>query len=179
MILWFNYNVMEVAAVLMFDLAYISVTTNEFLPGDNKDLLNWIEIEWTQHGPAQVQRDNSPDNSARLATAFLRSSSISSAYTGWNSLVCLVLASMDFPFLQFFFVFLLLFFNSMAILCLSVLGRYTPLSGDLHWLKPLTLAIRWYVRAFRAAILVQHDGTLQPTRIKICMMEKKLYLKMA
>ena len=84
-----------------------------------------------------------------------------------------------FLFFSFFFVFLLLFFNSMAILCLSVLGRYTPLSGYLHWLKPLTLAIRWYVRAFRAAILVQHDGTLQPTRIKICMMEKKLYLKMA
>ena len=42
MILWFDYNIMNVANVVMFYLAIISDATNEFLPGDNKDLLNWI-----------------------------------------------------------------------------------------------------------------------------------------
>ena len=39
MILWFNYNVIDVVNVDLFYLVSISDTTNEFLPGDNKDLL--------------------------------------------------------------------------------------------------------------------------------------------
>ena len=39
MILWFNYNVMDMENV-MFYLVIISDTTNEFLPEDNTDLLN-------------------------------------------------------------------------------------------------------------------------------------------
>ena len=38
-ILWSNY-VMDVVNVVMFYLIIISDATNEFLPGDNKDLLN-------------------------------------------------------------------------------------------------------------------------------------------
>ena len=41
MILWFNHNVMDVVNVFMFYLVTISDTTIDFLPGDNKDLLNW------------------------------------------------------------------------------------------------------------------------------------------
>ena len=40
MIIWSNYNVMDVVNVVMFYLAIISDVTNEFLPGDDKDLLN-------------------------------------------------------------------------------------------------------------------------------------------
>ena len=40
MILWFNYNAMGVVHVVMFSLVIISDATNNFLPGDNKDLLN-------------------------------------------------------------------------------------------------------------------------------------------
>ena len=35
-----NYNVMNVITVAMFYLAIIFHDKNEFLPGDNKDLLN-------------------------------------------------------------------------------------------------------------------------------------------
>ena len=38
--LWFNYNVMDAVNVVMLYLAIIYDTTNEFLPGENKDLLN-------------------------------------------------------------------------------------------------------------------------------------------
>ena len=34
---------MDVVNVVMFYLVIIFDATNEFLPGDNKDLLNWIE----------------------------------------------------------------------------------------------------------------------------------------
>ena len=41
MILWFNCNVMDMVNLeLMFYEVSISDTTNEILPGDNKDLLN-------------------------------------------------------------------------------------------------------------------------------------------
>ena len=40
MILWFNYNVMDVVNVVTFYLVIISDATNEFLSGYNKDLLN-------------------------------------------------------------------------------------------------------------------------------------------
>ena len=33
---------MDVVNVVIFYLAIISDTTNDFLPGNNKDLLNWI-----------------------------------------------------------------------------------------------------------------------------------------
>ena len=39
MILWLNYNVMDVVNVVMFYLVIISDATNEFLPTDDKDLL--------------------------------------------------------------------------------------------------------------------------------------------
>ena len=39
MVLWFNYNVMDVVDVVTLYFVFISDTTNEFLPGD-KDLLN-------------------------------------------------------------------------------------------------------------------------------------------
>ena len=42
MILWFNYNVMDVRNVVMFYLVSIADTTNEFLPADNTDLLNFL-----------------------------------------------------------------------------------------------------------------------------------------
>ena len=35
---------MDVVSELLFYLVIISDTTNEFLPGDNKDLLNWTEL---------------------------------------------------------------------------------------------------------------------------------------
>ena len=44
MILWFNHNVMDVVNVVTFYSVFISDTTNEFLPGDAKDLLNWTEL---------------------------------------------------------------------------------------------------------------------------------------
>ena len=34
---------MDVLDVVMFYLVIIPDATNEFLPGDDKDLLNWIE----------------------------------------------------------------------------------------------------------------------------------------
>ena len=37
MILWFNYNVMNVVNIVMFYLIIIFYATNEFLPADNKD----------------------------------------------------------------------------------------------------------------------------------------------
>ena len=40
MILWFNYNAVDVVNVVMFYLVIISDTTSESLPGDYKDLLN-------------------------------------------------------------------------------------------------------------------------------------------
>ena len=40
MILWFGYNVMDVVDVVMFYLVIVSDATDEFLPGNNKDLLN-------------------------------------------------------------------------------------------------------------------------------------------
>ena len=43
MILWFNYNVLDAVNVVVFYLVIISDATNEFLPEDDKDLLNWIE----------------------------------------------------------------------------------------------------------------------------------------
>ena len=39
MILWCNFNFVDVMNVFMFYLVIISDATNEFLPGDNKDLL--------------------------------------------------------------------------------------------------------------------------------------------
>ena len=39
-ILWFNYNAMDVVNVIMFYLVIISDTTNKFPPGDNKYLWN-------------------------------------------------------------------------------------------------------------------------------------------
>ena len=40
MILWVGYAFMDVVNVVMFYLVIISYAINEFLPGDNKDLLN-------------------------------------------------------------------------------------------------------------------------------------------
>ena len=40
MILRFNYNVMDVVNVVMFSWIIISDATNEFIPGNNKGLLN-------------------------------------------------------------------------------------------------------------------------------------------
>ena len=38
--LWFNYKVLDLMNVVLFYFVIISDVTNEFLPGDNKDLLN-------------------------------------------------------------------------------------------------------------------------------------------
>ena len=40
MISWFKHNAMDVESVVVHYLVFISDTTSEFLPGDNKDLLN-------------------------------------------------------------------------------------------------------------------------------------------
>ena len=48
MILWFDYNVMDVVNVVMLYLVIISDAKNEFLPGDNNALLNWIELNWIE-----------------------------------------------------------------------------------------------------------------------------------
>ena len=44
MMLWFNYNVMDMINIVMFYVVIISNATHEFLPRGNKDLLNWIEL---------------------------------------------------------------------------------------------------------------------------------------
>ena len=44
MILWFYYNVMDLVNVVMFYLVIISDATHPFLPGGNRDLLNWLGI---------------------------------------------------------------------------------------------------------------------------------------
>ena len=44
MILWFNYNIMDVVNVVMFYLITIPDATNEFLSGDNKSLSNWTGL---------------------------------------------------------------------------------------------------------------------------------------
>ena len=43
---WFNHNVMDVVNVVMFHLVIISDARNEFLPGNNKDVINWTELNW-------------------------------------------------------------------------------------------------------------------------------------
>ena len=44
MVLWFNYNVMDVVNVATFCLVIISHDTNELHLGDNKNLLNGMEL---------------------------------------------------------------------------------------------------------------------------------------
>ena len=49
MILWSNYNIVDVVNVIMFNLIIISDATNQFLPGDNRGLLNRIELQFPPH----------------------------------------------------------------------------------------------------------------------------------
>ena len=48
MILGLYRNTMDVVYVVQLYLVIISDPTDEFLPGDNKDLWNWIELNWTE-----------------------------------------------------------------------------------------------------------------------------------
>ena len=36
----------DAASAVMFHLVIVSDAINDFLPGDNKDLSNWLELNW-------------------------------------------------------------------------------------------------------------------------------------
>ena len=44
--IWFNHNVVDMVDVVMFYLVIIADATHDFLSGDHKDLLKWVELNW-------------------------------------------------------------------------------------------------------------------------------------